>query len=135
MDVRNCRKCGKVFNYIAGAPICPACREAAEKVFDAVKTFIKENPEANIEEISEKCDVTTHQIVQWIREERLSFTKESVIGINCEGCGVSIKTGRYCDKCKYEISKGFNVGMKKRDDKDSMPISVKKTEKMRFIDN
>ena len=31
MNVRNCRKCGKLFNHIMGAPICPACREKLER--------------------------------------------------------------------------------------------------------
>ena len=30
MNVRNCRKCGKIFNYIAGPFVCPACREELE---------------------------------------------------------------------------------------------------------
>ena len=25
MDVRNCKQCSKLFNYIGGAPICPEC--------------------------------------------------------------------------------------------------------------
>ena len=32
-DVRNCRKCGKIFNYIGGAPICPACRKRRKRIF------------------------------------------------------------------------------------------------------
>ena len=42
MNVRNCRKCGKIFNYVSGLPICPACRDEAEKKFQVVKKFIRE---------------------------------------------------------------------------------------------
>ena len=42
MNVKNCRKCGKVFNYIGGMPICPQCREELEKKFDTVKEYIIE---------------------------------------------------------------------------------------------
>ena len=31
MNVRNCRKCGKLFNHVMGMPICPACKDALEK--------------------------------------------------------------------------------------------------------
>ena len=31
MNVRNCRNCGRLFNYIAGAPVCPACKDELEK--------------------------------------------------------------------------------------------------------
>ena len=37
MEVRNCRKCGRIFNYVAGMPICPACRERIEEKFQEVK--------------------------------------------------------------------------------------------------
>ena len=43
MNVKNCRKCGRIFNYIGGQPICPTCREEAEKKFETVKNYIKEN--------------------------------------------------------------------------------------------
>ena len=33
MNVRNCKKCGKLFNYISGLPICAGCKEKNEEVF------------------------------------------------------------------------------------------------------
>ena len=30
MNVRNCRKCGAIFNYVMGPIMCPACRDALE---------------------------------------------------------------------------------------------------------
>ena len=51
MNVRNCKKCGKLFNYMSGMPICPACKDAAEKQFQSVKKFIRENPRADIKDI------------------------------------------------------------------------------------
>ena len=41
MNARNCRKCGKLFNYVSGPPICMACREALEKKFQEVKEYIR----------------------------------------------------------------------------------------------
>lgn len=54
----------------------------------------------SISEISDKFEDSTKQIEQWVREERLCFTDDSPIGLQCECCGATIKTGRYCDKCK-----------------------------------
>ena len=68
MNVRNCKKCGKLFNYMSGMPICPACKDAAEKQFQGVKKFIRENPRADIKDIVEECGVERMQIQQWIRE-------------------------------------------------------------------
>ena len=36
MNVRNCRKCGTIFNYVMGPIVCPACREALEEKFKEV---------------------------------------------------------------------------------------------------
>ena len=39
MNVRNCKECGRLFNYIAGPPICPACKEELEKKFQKAKEY------------------------------------------------------------------------------------------------
>jgi uncharacterized Zn finger protein (UPF0148 family) len=87
MDVRNCRKCGRIFNYVTGPVICPECREKQEEKFQEVKKYIMENRTANIPQIAKDCEVETSQIQQWIREERLEFSQDSDLGIPCENCG------------------------------------------------
>ena len=84
MNVRNCRKCGKLFNYISGMPICPACKDLLEEKFQTVKKYIRENRLADIKEVAEACEVEVGQIQQWIREERLEFTEDSPVKIPCE---------------------------------------------------
>lgn len=113
MDVRNCKKCKRLFNYIAGPIICPACKEELEKKFDDVKKYIREHPTANIPEICSECDVDTNQIHQWIREERLIFASNSPVGIPCERCGTLIKSGKYCDKCKNELANSLGQSIAK----------------------
>ena len=80
MNVRNCRKCGKIFNYVSGLPICPACRDEAEKKFQVVKKFIRENPRADIREVAAACEVETSQIQQWSLQKihRLSYHVRTV---------------------------------------------------------
>jgi methionyl-tRNA synthetase len=60
-----------------------------------------------IAEVSEACDVDTAQIRQWLREERLEVTEGSPIYLTCEGCGASIRSGKYCDKCKASMANDF----------------------------
>lgn len=135
MNVRNCRKCGKLFNYISGMPICPACKDKLEEKFQAVKKYIRENRLADIKQVAEDCEVEVGQIQQWIREERLEFTEDSPVKIPCENCGEMIRSGKYCDKCKREMTNNLSSVMEKPKAARAEP---KKTQpsgnKMRFLD-
>lgn len=108
MNVRNCRKCGRVFNYIIGQTLCLSCRDELENKFKEVKEYVQKNRGCTINDVAEICEVETSQIKQWIREERLEFTEDSMIGLACEICGSSIRTGRYCEKCKAQTLNGLN---------------------------
>ncbi len=100
MNVRNCKKCNRLFNYIAGPPICPACKEDLEKKFQEVKKYIQDNKTVPLVKVAEECEVEVSQLRQWVREERLVFAEGSGMALECEGCGAPIVTGRFCDKCK-----------------------------------
>lgn len=108
MNVRNCRKCGRVFNYIIGQTLCLSCRDELENKFKDVKEYVQKNRGCGINDVAEACEVESSQIKQWIREERLEFTEDSMIGLACEICGASIRTGRYCEKCKAQTLNGLN---------------------------
>lgn len=107
MDVRNCRGCGKLFNYVSGPPLCVSCMAAVDAKFEQVKEYVYDHPGVGIQEVSEEMEVSILQIKQWIREERLAFADNSMIGLECEGCGATIKTGRFCKACKDKLAKGF----------------------------
>jgi flagellar operon protein (TIGR03826 family) len=133
MDVRNCRGCGKLFNYLQGPPLCPNCIKALDLKFEEVKEFVYDNPGVGMQEVSEEMEVSIAQIKQWVREERLAFSENSMIGLECEGCGVTIKTGRFCKACKDKLAKGLSdlypsekPVQKVRDSKENP--------KMRFLD-
>ena len=103
MEVRACRTCKRLFNYITGPVRCPACSEALEKKFQKVKQYIWDHRTATLQEISDANEVSVGQLRQWVREERLCFTDESPVGLECESCGTTIKTGRYCENCKTKL--------------------------------
>lgn len=135
MNVRNCKKCGKLFNYMAGLPICPACKEQQEKKFQEVKKYIRENPHADIKEVAQQCEVEISQIQQWIREERLEFTDDSPIKLPCEGCGTMINSGKYCDRCKNTMAKNLSSAIEKpKLIEEPMKKSTSHQNKMRFLD-
>ncbi len=104
MEVRPCKSCGRLFNYIAGPPRCPACTDRLEKKFQEVKTYIWEHKTATMKQIAEDNDVSINQLRQWVREERLTFSDDSPVGMECEMCGATIKTGRFCMSCKTKMN-------------------------------
>ena len=42
-DIRNCRICGKIFNYVVGPVVCPRCKEKLEE--NEVKCTIEVLPD------------------------------------------------------------------------------------------
>lgn len=108
MNVRNCRRCGRMFNHIGGEPVCPNCREQEEAKFQEVKKYVQDHKQATMNEIIDNCGVDAKRIKQWIREERLFFTDDSPVKINCESCGAQIATGRFCEKCKRDTANNFS---------------------------
>jgi flagellar operon protein (TIGR03826 family) len=135
MDVRNCRTCGKIFNYIGGQPICPTCKNELEDKFKEVKTYIRDNPNAQIYEVAEVNEVNINQIRQWVREERLTFSPDSAIGIECERCGVTIKTGKFCERCKEAIAHNLDSAYEKKGpESDGLKFRKDAKSRMRYLD-
>lgn len=135
MNIKNCRVCGRIFNYIAGAVICPACRESQEAKFQEVKEYVREHKGAGIAEVAEACDVEPAQIRQWLREERLEVTEDSAVFLNCEFCGAPIRCGRFCEKCKGSMKKELQSVIPQQ--RPAQPLQHKNSDdanpKMRFL--
>lgn len=112
MNVRNCRTCGRIFNYVTGSAMCPSCREKLEEKFQQVKEYIRENKGVGIPEVAEACDVDAGQIRQWLREERLELSQDSPIYLTCESCGGPIRTGRFCEKCTGNMTRSLQDVLK-----------------------
>lgn len=133
MDVRNCRGCGRLFNYYSGQPICQACKDELEKKFQEVKEYLRQNPNTPIQVVSDDNQVSVKQIKQWVREERLTFSEDSPIGIECENCGAIIKTGRFCEECKNKMKSDFGRVIHQNSQPIENPRSRKDGNKMRYL--
>lgn len=133
MEIKNCKSCGRIFNYFAGDRICPTCMKKLDAKFDVVKDYIYKHPGANIQEVAEECKVSTFQIKKWVREERLEFAEDSLVGIDCESCGISIRTGKYCAGCKAKLTNDFNSLYKKDERRLEKTKKQPHNHKMRFL--
>jgi flagellar operon protein (TIGR03826 family) len=103
-DIRNCRRCGKVYTYLGGAPICPECKASDEEDFKRVKDFLYENPGASLSVVSRTLDIGIEKIKRFLKEGRIEIVGDGAnLFLECERCGKSIKSGRYCDSCEREL--------------------------------
>lgn len=108
MENRNCKKCGTIFQYIDGYPLCKDCSEKDEQDFQRVKEYVWSNPGANIEQVAKALEMEPRQILRYLQEERLEVYFRSEKYLLCELCGNVIRTGRFCDNCKTDINKQLN---------------------------
>ena len=114
MEVRNCKMCGRLFNVLNNERICPACQKKLEDKFHEVKQYLEDHPGASVEQTATDNDISTKQIRQWVKEERLILSSATEAGIVCEKCGKPIRTGRFCDKCKENMANAFQNAYPKK---------------------
>lgn len=135
-DIQECRRCGKMFYYTGvGKCICAGCKAEDEAEFEIVKDYIYENLSATIMQVAKETGVRISRIKSYLRDGRLIIPDDSVIFLNCEICGTSIKFGRLCRACADNLS----GEMKKEMGVDDFQIGDKPKStgaaRMRFLDH
>lgn len=133
MDVTNCRGCGRLFNVLSNERLCPQCRQKVEDVFAKVKQYLEDNPNSSVNQVAEANEVSVKQIKQWVREERLTFSADSMQGIDCENCGKMIRTGRFCDSCRQSLANTLRSAMDVPKSFESEHRNQKEKDRMRFL--
>lgn len=107
-EVRNCSRCGRIYNYIGGAPLCPACRDKDEEEYKKVKEYLYKYPGASLSEVSAQLEVSVEKIKRFLKEGRLEIIgEEGNMFLECENCGKAIRTGRFCDECERDMKRNF----------------------------
>lgn len=116
-DIRNCKKCGKIYNYIGGAMMCPVCKDKEEEDFKRVKNYLYDNPGASITQVSSDLDISIEMIKRFLKAGRLEILgNDGNLLLECENCGKAIRSGRYCEQCERNLSKElqFTAGQLKK---------------------
>jgi ribosomal protein L32 len=135
MNVTNCKSCGRLFNALGNERLCPSCQKALEEKFQEVKHYLRENPGSSVEKTAIDNDVSTKQIKQWVREERLVLSSATESGITCENCGKPICSGRYCDSCKAAMANDLMGAIDKPKKKEEPKAEHHDRDKMHFLQN
>lgn len=118
MSIRNCKRCGKIYQYDGVHKICKNCRAQLEKDFEKVKEFLKENPDSSISVVSEETGVKKKTIIEFIKNNRLiAEDLEIDAKIKCQRCGTEIKHGKYCDRCISDMKNEVESVTKKKEKK------------------
>lgn len=131
MEVKACKRCGRLFQYVTGSIICSECKKSEEDVFITVKEYIIEHKGATIEEVSCETGASVTLIEKFLKQGRLEIVEGSPIAITCERCGKKITTGKYCDKCKERLANA--LGVMAKDMRSSQEPEETTKARMRFL--
>lgn len=102
LKIDYCPRCGKIFAK-GFRDICPACVKIVEEEYKRCVEYLRENKGANIQELSEATDVSIKQITKFIREGRISLQNAPNLMYPCEVCGILIREGVMCDRCRNRL--------------------------------
>lgn len=103
LELTNCNKCGRAF-MSDGSRYCKRCRGESEDEYKIVKKYVYDNPGVTILEVHEATGVAEKKILQYLREGRLEIVDDVNFVLDCQRCGVSIKSGKFCEKCAREMA-------------------------------
>lgn len=125
MDLRNCRKCDRMYSYDQ-VDLCPKCRSNNAEELKLVKEYLYDNPKSTISQVSANTKVDTNKILKLLREEKIEIAEgsENMI-LDCERCGSAIRCGKFCPACINELRselKSVSDAMKE----ENAPKEVKK---------
>ena len=134
-EIRTCVRCGKIFQYYGiGRCYCPSCKKQDDEAFKKVKAYIYENGTATVMEVSEKTGVPVRFIRLYLKDNRIEIPEDSPIFIQCERCGVNIRSGRLCPDCANALTNEMRLELDFNNDQIGEIPKKYTSRKMRFLD-
>ena len=109
MDIRNCKRCGKVFNYI-GVSVCAECVQKEQEDFEKVREYLFNHPNSTTIEVTNATGVDPKVISRLLKDGRILADNIKLSDgdeLKCEKCGQPIYKGRFCEKCVGEMKDEF----------------------------
>ncbi|HKM43384.1 MAG TPA: hypothetical protein VJZ70_05285 [Limnochordia bacterium] len=99
--LKNCEECHRVFSH-PSRNLCQECYAIAQKSFDAVRGYLRENPGATVAQVAKETEVSVDLIYEYISEGRLDVVPRDA-RLHCSICGTEIKIGKVCSKCRDDL--------------------------------
>lgn len=95
-----CKECGGAMEFKGvGEYHCEDCGAIEFDDYGVVRNYIEEHRGATVAEISFATGVSQREINEMVKEERFEVSADSRTFLKCEGCGIQIRSGRYCPTC------------------------------------
>lgn len=105
MTVKNCVRCNRMFQSDGPGKLCARCLDTDEEDFKVVREYVYDNPNCSIPEVSESTGVAEEKILKFLRQGKLVLKDSTSMVLDCERCGKSITSGKYCESCTREMSR------------------------------
>ena len=109
-NVKNCRRCGKMYQAIFGKNICPECVKQEEVDFEVARDYVKEHPGSSMQKVSDETGVPVNLLLKFVKEGKIDFSDGESVVAACESCGVPVFSGRYCNNCLSQMGKQIMEG-------------------------
>ncbi|MBR2409345.1 MAG: hypothetical protein IKB07_10385 [Lachnospiraceae bacterium] len=75
MKLNQCKYCFKMFNSPDTRVVCNNCKPLDEALFSSIEEYLKKYPNSNAIQIAEGLEIPTFEVVRFIDEGRLQFSK------------------------------------------------------------
>ncbi|MFY9176866.1 MAG: hypothetical protein WBI74_02020 [Caldicoprobacterales bacterium] len=110
MDIRNCKRCDRIYQY-RGSKYCPQCTIELDEIFIKVRDYIYDNKNATVLDVSQALGVEEDIILEFLKQGRLELSSPGLDYL-CERCERPITTGRFCSDCIRELDSEMKKGFK-----------------------
>ena len=128
MDLSTCVRCQKLYTKLR-LTVCPECEAEEEKEILELQSYLRDNRNASLIEVSDALDIYMEDIERWIQEKRVSIEVCEKADLKCTICGDSILSGRVCVTCRdrlglkdVAVGERVNSSQRERDNSSSSKV-------------
>ncbi|MDD6034605.1 MAG: hypothetical protein PUC30_00170 [Lachnospiraceae bacterium] len=75
MKLSQCKYCGRMFKSPTIRVTCDDCKEIDDALFSRIEDYLLQYPNSNAIQISEGLEISVFEVVRFIDEGRLQFSK------------------------------------------------------------
>ena len=102
LNVDNCKRCGNIFQKYF-SEFCPECYAFIRSELERSNTYLKNNRNVSLHELSEAVEVPINKLIKYINEGKLYSLDHPNLKYNCYFCEHQIHRGYLCKECALQF--------------------------------